>query len=93
MGSSDRPKIIHTWCKTVGALKENNIPTMAMCGRCNWRKKPIDLDAIIAKHGPDYSLWDKHPHCPRCEDKYRLTFFYMGHGMMRAMRTEFGPLS
>jgi len=56
---------IPLWSSTVGLLKEGverGCTVTAYCSRCKtvW---PVDLDAIIAEKGENYSLWNRRPRC------------------------------
>jgi hypothetical protein len=58
-----------SWTATLGALHdEGGLTIRARCRRCEVIQE-VDLTALIAKVGRDYSLWDRHPPCkltPEC---------------------------
>jgi len=52
------------YAETVGRLKASGAVVNVLC-QCGFFRA-ADLDAIIAKFGPDFDLSDRRPPCPDC---------------------------
>ncbi len=48
--------------RTLAELIRNKMPAFVGCEKCR-RYKQIDLEALMAKVGPDYSLWNRRCKC------------------------------
>jgi hypothetical protein len=55
------------WQGTLGQMKEHGtrVAQTASC-KCPSRWIELDLDQLLAAHGPDWLLWDRRPPCARC---------------------------
>lgn len=91
MGIPKNPPTVMRWMSTLGRMKAENIRVRRVCtSPCPyWIDE--DLDALIAQLGPDFSLIDQRPPCPRCE---RLNLFMASTGSgtpFRPLQTENRP--
>lgn len=91
MGIPRRPASIPRWMSTLGWMKSEGVRVRRMCASpCTWWIEE-DLDTLIAQLGPDFSLIDQHPPCPRCD---RLAGFKASAGKgtpFRPCQTENRP--
>lgn len=83
MGIPKRPAPIPRWMSTLHFMRAENIHVIRTCSSpCKfWITE--DLDALIAQLGPDFSLVDQRPPCPRCE---RLCTFMASTGSGTPLR-------
>lgn len=58
------PHMFHGWTHNVGQMIAGNARVRGQCSKCP-DAIPVDLEKVLAKHGPFYSLWNRHPRCPR----------------------------
>lgn len=56
------PRITPNWVKTVGAMIDEGIAVRVSCRKCHIMLR-VDLDAIAAVKGRDYSLLGRTPPC------------------------------
>ena len=66
-----RSFMVPGWTEDVGSLRATDgVKVYEKCDRCR-REVIVDLDALIEKFGPRYSLWNRTPPCPTdgCEGK------------------------
>lgn len=76
--------------RTVGAARDAGLKIEATCPRC-WGERIVDLDRIIAFHGPEYSLIDRQTSCPfRAGCSGRVRFRYRGEYGMKTLESERG---
>ena len=74
------------WDATLGGMLKHGSNVRRSCKVCNaWA--PVDVQAMIARHGPAFSLWDFYEDCPDCPDG--LTLYHAQPGGS----TPFRPLS
>jgi hypothetical protein len=71
-----KPRLIPAWAATVGAMKRDGTKALATCTSCGYTNRKIDLDAIIAKRGPNFSLFDYRPPCRTDGCAGRVLFMY-----------------
>jgi hypothetical protein len=50
--------------RTLAEMVESGFESFARCPTCGFHKE-IDLPALLAKVGPDYSLWNRRCRCRR----------------------------
>lgn len=83
------PAIFPAWVRTVGAAIDADAAIMASCPVCKgWRD--VDLQAIAAARGRDYSLINRRLRCritPGCRG---LARFHYKHGVVRPLWDEDG---
>lgn len=67
---------------TIGGLIDAGEPVIAVCGGCGFRKT-ADLEAMAAKLGRDFSLWNYRCACPTpgCANFRGWIRFMVSHGM------------
>ena len=86
MGDPKRPPSSIAWDRTLGRMLKHGSNVRRRCRGCNaW--KPVDVPAMMARHGPPFSLWDFYEDCPDCGDS--LTNYHAQPGRP----TPFRPLS
>ena len=74
------------WDRTLGGMLKHGSNVRRRCKVCNaW--KPVDLPAMIVRHGPTFSLWDFYEDCADCDDG--LTIYHV----QPSRSTPFRPLS
>jgi hypothetical protein len=84
---ADQPRMIPAWAATVRLCLENGVIVDAVCGSCNLFR-PAQLEAIQAKFGNDYNLFDKKPRCPQCGKLGHFMYSVAPGTPKRPMRTE-----
>lgn len=65
--------------RTIGQMAELGFTAHVSCAKCR-EYRQIDLSALVAKVGPDYSLWNRRCRCrmtPGCDGWNR---FFVGPG-------------
>lgn len=75
-----------SYTRDVTALIESEIPVQAACDTCN-SFGPVDLEALSARRGPDFDLWNRKSRCrftPGCGGIVRFSF--LGRGWRENMR-------
>ena len=70
--------------RTVRALLENRWPVHSACDACDL-VMDTDLTPILARRGPDFSLWGARPRCRRRGCPGRVTFYVSPPGAMSAI--------
>ncbi|NIJ07260.1 hypothetical protein FHS31_000856 [Sphingomonas vulcanisoli] len=65
--------------RTLGQMVDNGFTAFARCRGCG-KVKQIDLDALIAKVGRDYSLWNRRCRCRLTEGCSGWNIFEVGPG-------------
>jgi len=76
------------WTHTVSLMKEAGLQVSAGCATCKGWKRQIDLEAIIAAKGPDYSLINKQTPCPFTPGCKGYARFHYSGGVMRPLFTQ-----
>jgi hypothetical protein len=93
MGSGRGPAFFPAWTQTVGSMKAtrdakpDHFGVRVSCDSCR-QGRDVDLDAIIARKGPDFSLVNRRSRCrftPGCRGSNR---FFFQHGVMRPLWTQ-----
>lgn len=67
MGDRTAARTPMAWQGTLGQMKAHGtrIARTAPC-KCPGRWVDLDVDALIAEHGPEWLLWDRKPACAQC---------------------------
>lgn len=60
--------MVMSWMATVGAMKREGTLAFYSCSVCGLYRR-VDLDPIIKKFGPEFSLINRRPRCPRCGNR------------------------
>lgn len=71
----------------IGSLHRSNTEVEARCDVCEMIQR-IDLEALIAKAGPAYSLWDRRCRCRLTEGCEGWNRFFFLRGVFRPMWDE-----
>jgi hypothetical protein len=67
VGNRTAPRSPMAWQSTLGEMKAHGtrVAQTATC-RCRGRWVELDVDQLLAVHGPEWMLWDRRPPCVRC---------------------------
>jgi hypothetical protein len=65
MGRSFNHQFMPTWSEDAGSLKAEGATVFALCHGRRCDSRTVDLDRVIAKHGPRFSFWDRRSTCPK----------------------------
>lgn len=57
-----------SWTETIDAMIAEDVVVSAWCDTCRGHKREIDLHAVKAVKGGDYSLWERRTRCTFKED-------------------------
>lgn len=82
-----RPWDFPRWAETVGAMVESGCVVQVWCDRCRVHQR-VDLVALLAKVGPDYSLCNRRCRCRLTEGCTGWNSFSYLHGVMRPLSTS-----